>query len=74
MARIRGTIAYGVKIELNLPLAPAKEQLDGIVAKGRTVLKVALDQAVRTSLKLLPFVTLTITESDVKLTVDDVQH
>jgi hypothetical protein len=73
MSRIHGTLAYGVKITIDTPLAPSKESLAALVKKAETIVQVALENAVKVSLKVLPFVKLTITDSVASIKVEDIK-
>ena len=73
MSKIHGTLAYGVKITIEAPVAPSKESLDALVKKVERIVQVALENAVRTSLKILPFVKITITDSVASIKVESIE-
>ena len=71
MATIRGTIQFGVRVEITTPIAPNESLMKTVLAHGEKLLTGALLLATNSTLKVLPGVSAKLTDAKAAIKLDE---
>lgn len=74
MAKVAGSIQFGVRLEISLPVSVSKEKLQAFLSAAERSLTAVLSSAVTGAFRLLPMVHVRLYDAKTAITIHDVQH